>query len=144
VSRGRFGVLSRTGSVRRVEGVPEQLEAVLAGVTARLRTMTAAKLGAPLPGPFATRADAARVLGAALAIAAQGAEDADAPAMPRWRLLPELPDLAVGDQLTVLSHDLRVAVGTAPAEVWTPQGRAPLIDVLRDVLATAEEVARVL
>jgi hypothetical protein len=114
-------------------------------VVATARRLTAARLRAPLSGPVPTRADAARLLARVLATSAQGIEAAGAPEPPRWRTLPELPDLGVGDQLAVLAHDFRHAVATATsALVWTPDGRVPLADVVRDVAATAAEVGRML
>jgi hypothetical protein len=131
--------------VRHVKDTAAELATALERVVASLRTMPASRLGARLPGPTSTRADAGRLLARVLAAAAQGVEDADSPTMPAWRSLPEVADLVVGDQVNVLVHDLRVAVaGSPPAEVWTPQGRARLVDVLRDVRATAEEVRRLL
>lgn len=130
--------------MRRVDAVPDDLAAALSGVIATLRTMPAGKLATSLPGTTRSRADAGRLLARAVMIATQGIEDADQLATPAWRALPELPDLAVGDQLSVLAQDLRNAARFAPSEVWTPDGRALLSDVLRDVLATAEEVARLL
>ncbi len=109
-----------------------------------LRTMSAGKLGTPLSGPVETRADAGRLLAAVLARACQGIEDADAPECPAWRVVPRLADLAIGDQVSVLANDLSRATAGASGEVWTPEGRAPLGDVLRDVAATADEVRRLL
>lgn len=109
-----------------------------------LRTMSAGKLGTRLSGPVETRADAGRLLAAVLARACQGIEDADAPASPAWRVVPRLADLAIGDQVSVLAHDLARATAGASGDVWTPDGRAPLSDVLRDVAATADEVRRLL
>jgi len=119
--------------------------AAVDAVVATARRLTAARLRAPLSGPVATRADAARLLARVLATSGQGIEAADEPEPPRWRTLPELPDLGLGDQLAVLAHDFRRAVTTAAsALVWTPDGRAPLADVVRDVAATADEVGRML
>jgi hypothetical protein len=44
-----------------------------------------------------------------------------------------------------VARDLRLAAdGFRGLEVWTPDGRAQLVDVLTDVLATAREVRRLL
>ena len=133
--------------MRRVADVPADLPVALARVVATLRTTSAARLAARLGGAVPTRADAGRLLARMLASAAQGIEDAAARSMPAWRTPPELPDLSVGDQVGVLAHDLVLAVMAAPdagALVWTPDGRAPLDDVLRDVAATVAEVSRLL
>ena len=117
----------------------------LDGIVTALRTMPAGRLGAPLSGPMPTRADAGRLLARVLAVAAQGIEQADGDELPRWREVPRLPDLAVGDQVKVLAHDLARALESRPApQVWAPDGRAPLSDVLADVTATAREVRRLL
>ena len=64
---------------------------------------------------------------------------------PAWRDLPDVPDLVVGDQLAVLTHDLRLAVSpNTLTEVWTPAGRALLADVLADLLAKIAETNRAL
>ena len=157
----------------RVTGVPDDLAAALVRVVTALRTMSPSRLGAPLPGPTRSRADAGRLLARALAVACQGIEDAELLAMPVWRTLPVVADLVVGDQVNVLAHDLSVAVGeltrdsggsaeppgvaglsgtgvsdrarvSGGATVWTPDGRVPLADVLRDVAATTDEVQRLL
>lgn len=135
-----------------VAGLASDLADVLARLVARLRTMPAAKLAAPPSAPvFAvgsapTRADAGRALARAVVMATQGIESAAEAEMPAWRELPALPDLAVGDQLSVVAHDLAVGVasvrGPADTLVWTPQGRRPLLDVLRDLVAVADEVER--
>jgi hypothetical protein len=124
--------------------VPPALVVDLDRVVTRLRNATPARLRASVTGPFATRADAARALGQMLARATQGIEDAAAPAPPAWRAVPALPDTAVGDQLRVLVHDFVSAVPGAPTEVWAPDGRVAVEDVLRDVRATVAEVARYL
>ena len=128
------------------------LAVLLARVVSALRTMPAGKLAGRLPGPTPTRADAGRLLARALAVATQGIDAAGEPRAPSWRPLPEVGDLVVGDQVNVLAHDLRIALselaaggsGGGSVTVWTPDGRAPLADVLRDVAATAEEVQRLL
>lgn len=126
-----------------MDAVQDELTGVLDGIVATLRMMPSTKLAAHLRGPTKTRADAGRLLADVLAKAAQGIEEAGSPIMPRWRVVPQLPDLAVGDQVSVLAHDFSLVVSAAvSSEVWTPDGRAPLSDVLRDVAATADEVRR--
>lgn len=126
-----------------MDAVQDELTGVLDGIAETLRLMPSTKLAAHLRGPIKTRADAGRLLADVLAKAAQGIEEAASPAMPSWRAVPQLPDLAVGDQVSVLTHDLsRVVSAGVSGEVWTPDGRAPLSDVLRDVAATADEVRR--
>lgn len=132
------------GSVRRVIVVPTELVADLDRVVSRLRNAPAARLRAPISGPFATRADAGRALARLLAQATQGIEDADAMQAPVWRALPALPDVAVGDQVRVLAHDFVSVLPTSPGEVWGPDGRVDVDDVIRDVTATVTEVARYL
>jgi hypothetical protein len=118
----------------------DELAAKLAYVVGTLRTTPQHRLRAAGAGRFASRVDAGRALAAALAIATQGIEEADAAAMPVWRSLPVLPDLAVGDQVAVTASDYLRVVVTAPAEVWTPSGRAEPASVDRDVRALVEEV----
>jgi hypothetical protein len=132
------------GSVRRVIAVPSRLAEDLGRVVSKLRTTPSARLSAQLSGPFTSRAEAGRALARTLATAAQGIEDADGPAMPRWRTLPRLADPAVGDQVQVLAYDLLAALPAAPDLVWTPDGRARLTDLMRDVSATLGEVVRFL
>ena len=120
--------------------VPSALVADLERVATLLRTTPANRLAAPLSGPFASRVEAGRALARTLAIAAQGIEDAERPVMPAWRTLPLLADLAVGDQVRVLGHDLVAALAGAPDAVWTPEGRAPVDDLLRDVIVATTAV----
>jgi hypothetical protein len=119
---------------------PEELAAQLARIVGVLRTTPRNRLRAACSGRFATRVDAGRVLAAALARATQGIEEAAAATMPLWRSLPELPDLAVGDQVAVTAHDYLRAVSTAPATVWTASGRADLEQLDRELQALVAEV----
>jgi len=121
------------------------VDASLSRMIDTVRRMPPGRLRAAPAGPYRTRADAARSLAGALAIITQGIEEAGSVTSPPWRDLPDVPDLVVGDQLAVLAQDLRLALASGPpTEVWTPQGRAPLCDVLRDVVANADEVWRLL
>jgi hypothetical protein len=130
--------------VRRVIAVPPSLADELGRVVAKLRTTPESRLGASVSGPYSSRAAAGRALASALALAAQGIEDAGAPAMPEWRPLPALADLAVGDQVNVVAHDFLAALLGAPSVVWTPVGRAPVAELLRDVMAAVRDAARFL
>jgi hypothetical protein len=80
------------------------------------------------------------LLAAALATATQGIEEAINDAMPAWRSLPALPDLAVGDQVAVTAHDYLQAVAVAREVVWTPSGRAPAAQVDRELQGLVDEV----
>jgi hypothetical protein len=128
-------------TVRAVVAVPPSLASDLDRVVATLRTTPAGRLRARVSGAFTTRADAGRALAVALATAAQGIEDADEPAMPHWRAPPVLADLAVGDQVRVLGHDFLSVLPGAAKVVWTPAGRVPRAELVRDVVATVAEVA---
>jgi hypothetical protein len=116
----------------------------LDALVAAIRGATLYRLRAGCQGRFPSRLAAGRELAAALAIAAQGIEEAAAPSMPDWRVLPVLPDLAIGDQVAVTAHDYRAALvaGLAQATaVWTPSGRVELERLRADVQALVEDVA---
>jgi hypothetical protein len=110
----------------------------------RLRTMSTTKLASRLvPGDrmSPSRADAARHLAQRISEAAQALE-ADGPA---WRVLPDLTDLAVGDQLAVTAHDLHAALlGHLAPQVATRNGVRPLAEVLDALLVEARELRRTL
>jgi len=127
--------------VRAVAAVPSSLADDLERVAKKLRTTPAGRLRAGLAGPFHSRADAGRALVRVLAIAAQGIEDGDQPAMPQWREPPVLADLAVGDQVRVVTHDFLSALPGAASVVWTPGGRVPRAELVRDVASAVAEVA---
>jgi hypothetical protein len=114
--------------------------AQLARIVGILRTTPRYRLRAASGGRFASRVDAGRALAAALATAAQGIEEAAAVAMPAWRPLTLLPDLAVGDQVAVTGNDYLRALAGAPETVWTPSGRVALSLVEREVRALVDEV----
>lgn len=86
----------------------ERVEVELARVVDRLRSMSLARLAAPLP-PYDSRADAAHDLAQRLADAA--AALAGQPCRP----LPRLGDQVVGDQVAVTGHDLLAAGDAAGA-----------------------------
>lgn len=127
--------------MRAVPAVPPSLARDLDSIVKTLRTTPAGRLRARLSGPYQSRADAGRALARVLAIAAQGIEDADRPAMPEWREPPVLADLAVGDQVRVLAHDFLAVVPSAASVVWTPGGRVPRAELVRDVVSSVAEVA---
>ena len=97
-------------------GEPDAVEALSADlerVADRLRTLSEARLRAPVPG-WGSRAEAARALAQRCADAAAGV--AGEPS----RTVPTLSDLAVGDQVAVCGHDLVAALrapGTAGSDV---------------------------
>ena len=106
----------------------------------RLRGLSAARLAAAAP-PHSSRAEAARATAQALADAAAGLEAGRDPVEPVWRTLPELDDLAVGDQVAVTGHDLVTAARDAAPDdaVWARHGRRTAHEVLTeaaDALAT--------
>ena len=94
-------------------------------VAGRLRSLSQARLTAPVPG-HASRAEAARSTAQALADAAavleakpEPAADVDATAgasqtAPRPRVLPTLTEFAAGDQVAVTGHDLIAALAAVP------------------------------
>ena len=127
--------------MRAVPAVPPSLAHDLDGIVKTLRTTPAGRLRARLSGSYHSRADAGRALARVLAIAAQGIEDADQPAMPQWREPPVLADLAVGDQVRVLAHDFLAVLPSAASVVWTPGGRVPRAELVRDVASAVAEVA---
>jgi hypothetical protein len=127
--------------VRAVVAVPASFAEDLDRVVTTLRTTPAGRLRTRLSGPFSSRADAGRALAGVLATAAQGIEDADQPAMPQWRTPPVLADLAVGDQVRLLGHDFLSALPGAAKVVWSPTGRVPRAELVRDVVASLAEVA---
>jgi hypothetical protein len=113
----------------------DALAADVRRVSERLRTLSQARLQAPAP-PFASRSDAAREAARVLAVAAQGVEAGADPAEPTWRVLPQLADFALGDQVAVTGNDLLAALeGPPDRPVWAPGGRRPA----RDVVAAASE-----
>ena len=121
------------------DALRQELARDIARVSDRLRGLSQARLAAIAP-PHASRAGAARATAQTLADAAAGLEAGRAPAEPPWRTLPELDDLAVGDQVAVTGHDLVTAAqGAAPDDaVWARHGRRTAHELLAD---TAEAVA---
>jgi len=138
--------------------VRDELTADVRRVVERLRTLSPAQLAAPAP-PHPSRAAGGRAVAQALATAAQGIEDRMSPGEPHWRTLPELADLAVGDQVAVTGHDLLalllattfpgdhavVGVVVAPEEtVWAPGARRTAEDVVTDAAAQLAALRRAL
>jgi hypothetical protein len=110
-------------------------------VADRLRSLSQARLLAPVPG-HPSRVDAARAAAQALVEVAQGVEEGAADGAPVWRDLPRLGELAVGDQVAVTGHDAVAACAAAGPDGpgWDRGGRATA-DVL---LARATEAVRAL
>lgn len=88
---------------------PARLAVEIERTVDRLRSLSAVRLAAPLPGGR-SRAEAAFALAQVLADRAAGLEGRPV------RVLPELPDLAAGDVLAVCGHDLlaQVRLGRDP------------------------------
>jgi hypothetical protein len=113
-------------------GVVEAYDAVQADVRRvadRLRTAPAQRVERAAPQ--------ARAVLQQLADLAAGTDARAADVPPRWREVPALPDIALGDQLDVLGSDLVSVLGPLSAEpdpqVWTRSGRAPLSVLLAQV-----------
>ena len=126
-------------------GVRAGIDADVRRVAARLRTLSVAQLAAPVEG-HPSRAAGGRTVAGLLAVAAQGIEERSVAAEPRWRPVPELSDLAVGDQVAVTGADLLAvldAVGPEDA-VWTPGTRRTALDVLTDAAGRLASLRRVL
>ena len=116
----------------------------------RLRTLADTRLSRPPRGDRdayeadgASVADRAHRLAQSLADAEQGIVERAADQAPRWRTVPRLGDLAVGDQVAVTGADLAAAgAGLSPDEpVWTRTGRAAASAVLARALADVRELA---
>ena len=112
----------------------EELAADVRRVADRLRTLSAARLaGPPAPPedgmpPYPSRAQAARGAAQAMADAAAALESGPAVGWVERRSLPELADLAVGEQVAVTGHDLLAALALVPPDeqVWFgPHDPAP-------------------
>ena len=114
-------------------------------VSDRLRGLSQARLAAAAP-PHSSRAAAARATAQTLADASAGLEAGRDPAEPLWRTLPELDDLAVGDQVAVTGHDLVTAAqGTAPDDdVWARHGRRTARELLGAAADALAELRRLL
>lgn len=98
----------------------EAIAADLRRVTDRLRTAPSTRV--------ATAAAAARALLQQLADLTLGTDARDEAREPTWRVVPTLPDEALGDQLAVLGTDLGLAVDGVDDDtlVWSPGTRRPL------------------
>jgi hypothetical protein len=120
----------------------DELDREVRALVDRLRSMSTTKLASRLvPGDrmSPSRAQAARELARRISEAAQALEAVG----PAWRELPELTDLAVGDQLAVAANDLHAALSRdATSEVATRQGVRPLTEVLDELLTEARELRR--
>jgi hypothetical protein len=102
----------------------------------RFHRLAEGRLRQPLP-PFPSRAEAGRSIAQALADAAYGIEQRNAPAPPAWRDVPRAGAFAVADQITVTGNDLLAALCGVPesGEVWTRDGRC----TAREVVAAIRE-----
>ena len=114
-------------------------------VSDRLRGLSEARLAAAAP-PHASRAEAARATAQLFADAAAGLEARGEPAAPTWRTLPELNDLAAGDQFAVTGHDLLAAAQQAAPDdhAWAPHGRRTAKDLLSDAADALAALRRLL
>jgi hypothetical protein len=129
-------------------------------VADRLRTLSDARLAAPLPpapdaaaaGPqpgapsaaAPSRAAAGWQLAADLAAAGQGLEERAGLAPPQWRPFPRLSDLAVGDQVAVTGQDVLAALADAAGgePAWAPAGRSTVLAVAQDVARALADLRR--
>jgi hypothetical protein len=129
-------------------------------VAERLRRLSPARLGLPLP-PYPSRAQAGRLLAQRLADAAAGVAARDSDQPPQWRDVPEIELFAVGEQVAVTGNDLVLelaglselagagareaaieAAGPLPGDtmIWTRTGRQPLSAVIDELMATLREL----
>jgi hypothetical protein len=97
-----------------------EIEADVRRVAERLRTLSEAQLAAATP-PYASRAAGGRALAQTLADAAQALEERESGSEPRWRDVPALSDLAVGDQVARTGQDLLTALDST-GRPPTPRG----------------------
>ena len=114
-------------------------------VADRLRGLSQARLAAVAP-PHASCAAAARATAQTFADASAGLEAGHDPAAPTWRALPELSDLAAGDQVAVTGHDLLAAAErVAPDDlVWARDGRRTAHEVLGEAADALAALRRLL
>ena len=121
------------------------LEADVRRVADRLRALSQAQLGAAAE-PYPSRAAGGRAVAQLLALAAQGVEERSATAEPRWRRVPGLSDLAVGDQVAVTGNDLDAALDEAGPEetVWAPGTRRTALDVVAEAAEHLAALRRLL
>ena len=108
----------------------------------RFSSMSDNRLARELP-PYATRADAGRLVAQQLAEAGQGVEEREASTTPTWRQMPSLGDFAVGDQVAVTGTDLVTALDRLEddVEVWSREGRISA-DVVAERLAAQLKALR--
>jgi hypothetical protein len=114
-------------------------------VSDRLRGLSEARLAAAAP-PHGSRAAAARATAQILADAAAGLETRADQVSPTWRTLPELSDLAAGDQLAVTGHDLLTAAQPAAPDdqAWARHGRRTAHVLLAEAAAALAALRRLL
>ena len=125
--------------------VRAEIEADVRRVAELLRTMSEAQLAAAAP-PYPSRAAGARAVAQTLVDAAQALEERDSGAEPRWRDLPALSDLAVGDQVALTGHDLlRILDSTSREEtVWARGTRRTAGEVVADAAGHLAALRRLL
>lgn len=123
-----IGVSEQATAVRRL------LDREAALLVRRLRGFSEGRYAAAAP-PFPSRAEVARHLAGALAVAGQGVECARGSQEPHWRALPDLPVLALADAVAVTANDLAAALELADPVVWTPAGRRSVAEVAAGALA---------
>jgi hypothetical protein len=123
----------------------DELAADVRRVADRLRSLSQSRLAAPAP-PHASRADACRDAAQALADAAQGVAERASATEPRWRTLPRLSDLAVGDEVAVTGQDLldELALCDPDTPVWTRSGRRPARQVVAGAAGSLAAARRLL
>jgi hypothetical protein len=124
---------------------PDELAADVRRVSDRLRSLSEGRLAAPAP-PHGSCAEAARKVAQQLVEAAQGLAQRDFRAEPGWRVLPVLPDLAVGDQVAVAGRDLLAELaGCGPqVVVWGRGARRTAVDVVTAAAAALAATRRLL
>jgi hypothetical protein len=99
--------------------VRAEIEADVRRVAERLRTLSEGQLAAAAP-PYPSRAAGGRTVAQTLADAAQALEERDSGAEPRWRDVPALSDLAVGDQVALTGTDLLAQLPPPTASAGDP------------------------
>jgi ABC-type amino acid transport substrate-binding protein len=125
--------------------VRAEIEADVRRVAERLRTLSVAQLAAAAP-PYASRAAGGRTVAQSLADAAQALEERESGVEPRWRDVPALSDLAVGDQVALTGQDLLTALdsGGPDETVWVRGTRRTSGEVVADAAAQLAALRRAL
>lgn len=110
-------------------------------VAERLRGLSPARLGLPLP-PYPTRAKAGHMIAQQLADAAAGVATRAEAGPPAWREMPEIEVFAVGEQVAVAGSDLVTELaGVQDADqIWTRSGRRPVVEVLDELISRLRQL----